>query len=213
MRILWSQILKAYKKEDTTLDLRAETGLRTSTIYDSHVNMLRTTSQCMSASLGGANTIQVNSFNAAYKKEDDFAQRMSRNTSLILKEECYFNKVSDPSAGSYYIENLTNELAKNAWKLFQEIESQGGWIESVKTNSIQEMIEQNALLQEDNFDKGNAHLLGTNLYPNQEEEMSSKMEKPVQKDIVQGKDFKALNTKRLSTQMELERLAKEENNA
>ena len=213
MRILWSQILKAYKKEDTTLDLRAETGLRTSTIYDSHVNMLRTTSQCMSASLGGANTIQVNSFNAAYKKEDDFAQRMSRNTSLILKEECYFNKVSDPSAGSYYIENLTNELAKNAWKLFQEIESQGGWIEAVKANTIQDFIEQNALLQEDNFDKGNAHLLGTNLYPNQEEEMSSKMEKPVQKDIVQGKDFKALNTKRLSTQMELERVAKEENNA
>ena len=213
MRILWSQILKAYKKEDSTLDLRAETGLRTSTIYDSHVNMLRTTSQCMSAALGGANTIQVNSFNAAYKQEDDFAQRMARNTSLILKEECYFNKVSDPSAGSYYIENLTNELAKNSWKLFQEIEAQGGWIEAVKDNTIQDFIEQNALLQEENFEKGNTHLLGTNLYPNQEEEMSSKMEKPAQNDIVQGKDFKALNTKRLSTQIELERLAEEGHHA
>ena len=213
MRILWTQILKAYKKEETHLNLRAETGLRTSTVFDPYVNMLRTTSQCMSAALGGANTINVNSFNAAYKKEDDFAQRISRNISLILKEESYFNKVIDPSAGSYYIEYLTNELSQNAWKLFQGIEAQGGWMEAVKTNSIQESIERNAEEQEESLKTGNTHLLGTNLYPNREETMSSKIEISIQKDFVKGKDFRALNTKRLSTQMDVERLTKEENHA
>ena len=103
MRILWAQISKAYNKEEKTLDLRAETSSRTITIFDPYVNMLRSTSQCMSAALGGANTLNVSSFNSAYKQEDDFAQRMARNISLILKEESYFNKVSDPSAGSYFI--------------------------------------------------------------------------------------------------------------
>ena len=213
MRILWTQILKAYKKDEYPLNLRAETGLRTSTVFDPHVNMLRTTSQCMSAAIGGANTINVNSFNAAYKKDDDFAQRMARNISLILKEESYFNKVSDPSAGSYYIEYLSNELSLNAWKLFQEIEAQGGWMEAVKTNSIQERIEQNAAEQEESLDTGNTHLLGTSLYPNTEEMMSAKMETSIQKDFVKGKDFRALNTKRLSAQMDVERMAKEGNHA
>ena len=213
MRILWSQILKAYKKEEYPLNLRTETGLRTSTIFDPYVNMLRSTSQCMSAALGGANTINVNSFNTAYKKEDDFAQRMARNISLILKEESYFNKVSDPAAGSYYIEYLSNELSLNAWKLFQEIEAQGGWMKAVKTNFIQESIERNAAEQKESLDTGNTHLLGTNLYPNTEEEMSAKIEISIQKDFVKGKDFKALNTKRLSTQMDVERLAKEGNHA
>nr|MCS5662997.1 methylmalonyl-CoA mutase family protein [Flavobacteriales bacterium] len=177
-----------------------------------YVNLLRTTSQCMSAALGGANTINVNSFNAAYKKnDDDFAQRMARNISLILKEESYFNKVNDPSSGSYYIEHLTNELSQNAWKLFQEIEAQGGWIECVKTNSIQEMIAQNSALQEEALNHENTQLLGTNLYPNTDEEMSSQMEGPAQNDYVEGNDFKALNTKRLSALMDVERLAKEGN--
>ena len=211
MRILWAQISEAYKKDETNLDLRAETGLRTTTVFDPHVNMLRTTSQCMSAALGGADIVNVSNFNAAYKQDDDFAQRMGRNISLILKEESYFNKVSDPSAGSYYIEQITNELSQNAWTLFQEIEAQGGWVEAVKSNTIQEMIEQNAALQEENLSSGNTQLLGTNLYPNKEEEMNAKLEIPVQKEMVEGTEFKALNTKRLSTQMDIERLAEEKN--
>ncbi len=213
MRILWSQILKAYKKEEYPLNLRAETGLRTSTIFDPYVNMLRSTSQCMSAAIGGANTININSFNAAYKKDDAFAQRSARNISLILKEESYFNKVIDPSSGSYYIEYLTNELSLNAWELFQKIEAQGGWMEAVKTNFIQDSIEQNAAEQEENLKTEHTHLLGTNLYPNKEETMSAKIEIFIQKEFVKGKDFKALNTSRLSTQMDIERLEKEGNHA
>jgi len=211
IRILWNQVLKAYKKEDTILDLRAETGLRSSTLFDPHVNMLRTTSQCMSAALGGANTVNVSNFNSAYKQDDDFAQRMGRNISLILKEESYFNKVSDPSAGSYYIEQITNELSQNAWILFQEIEAQGGWINAVKSNFIQDKIAANAEIQEENFTEGKTELLGTNLYPNKEEKMNAQLEISVQKVKIEGLEFKALNTKRLSTQMDVERLAEEKN--
>ena len=85
--------------------------------------MLRSTSQCMSAALGGANTISINNLNAAYKEEDVFGSRLARNTSLILKEEAYLNKVSDPASGSYYIEELTNEMSLKAWSIFKEIEA------------------------------------------------------------------------------------------
>ena len=149
---MWTQILNAFKKDDTPLYLRAETGLRTSTIFDPHVNMLRTTSQSMSAALGGANIINTSSFNAAFKNDNDFAQRMARNISLILKEESYFNKVSDPSAGSYYIENLTNKLSLNAWTLFQEIEANGGWLKAVQSNFIQDRIEKNAAKQKQSLE-------------------------------------------------------------
>ena len=213
IRILWTQILNAFKKDDTRLYLRAQTGLRTSTIFDPHVNMLRTTSQSMSAALGGANIINTSSFNAAFKKDDDFAQRMARNISLILKEESYFNKVSDPSAGSYYIESLTNELSLNAWKLFKEIEANGGWLNAVQSNFIQDRIEKNAAKQQHFFESKNTHLLGTNLFPNLEEKMTSEVELSIQKNMIIGEDFKALNSNRLSTQIDLDRLKKEGNHA
>ena len=213
IRILWTQILNAFKKDDTPLDLRAETGLRTSTIFDPNVNMLRTTSQTMSAALGGANIINTSNFNAAFKKDDDFAQRMARNISLILKEESYFNKVSDPSSGSYYIENLTNELSLNAWTLFQEIEANGGWLKAVQSNFIQDRIEKNAAKQKQSLESKKTHLLGTNLFLNLEEKMTSEVELSIQKNIIIGEDFKALNTNRLSSQIDLERLKKEENHA
>ena len=213
IRILWTQMLNAFKKDYTPLYLRAETGLRTSTIFDPYVNMLRTTSQSMSAALGGANIINTSSFNAAFKKDDDFAQRMARNISLILKEESYFNKVSDPSAGSYYIESLTNELSLNAWTLFKEIEANGGWLKAVQSNFIQDRIEKNAVKQQQFLESKNTHLLGTNLFPNLEEKMTSEVELSIQKNMIIGEDFKALNTYRLSTQIDLERMKKEGNHA
>ena len=146
IRILWSQLLDAYKKEHTPLDLRAESGLRTSTLYDAHINMLRSTSQCMSAALGGANTISINNLNAAYKEEDVFGSRMARNASLILKEEAYLNKVSDPASGSYYIEERTNEMSLKAWSIFKEIEAKGGMIAALETGFIQKMIEKFCLI-------------------------------------------------------------------
>lgn len=212
IRILWKQILKAYKKQHLDLDLRAETSLRTCTLYESEVNMLRNTSQCMSAALAGANTINVHSFNTIYLKEDDFGQRIARNISLILKEEAYFNKTVDPSAGSYYIEYLTNKLSENAWEIFQSIEAKGGWLNCVKNNTIQEMIEKSAQDQEKALSEKGIKLLGTNLYVNTDEKMHSKIEKSLALNTEAGKQFKAMNKNRLSANMDIERLAKEPRN-
>lgn len=213
IRLLWSQILSTYKKEEVTLNLRAETSLRTSTIFDPYINILRNTSQCMSAALGGANIINVNNYNVAFKKDDDFAQRIARNISLILKEESWLNKFSDVSSGSYYIEYLTNKLSLNAWKLFQEIEHTGGWIKAVKSNFIQNKIEENVAKEEQNLNSKTKHLLGTNLFSNSDEKMSSQIELPILKKTINGKDFKALQTNRLSSKMDVERLKNEENHA
>lgn len=144
-------------------------------------------------------------------KEDDFGQRMARNISLILKEESYFNKVVDPSAGSYYIEYLTNKLSENAWKVFQNIEKKGGWLTCVKMNTIQEMIEKNARSQEHDLNNKKIRLLGTNLFPNREEKMSHNIDKSLTLNLLKGKEFKAMNANRLSANMDLERLAKEPN--
>lgn len=209
IRILWSQLIESYEFEPSLLQLRSETSERSATIYDPHVNMLRATSQCMSAALGGSNTINVHSFNAAYKQEDPFAQRMSRNISLILKEEAYFNKVSDPASGSYYIESLTNTLCKEAWEVFKDIEAKGGWIASVQEGYLQEQIKLNAVKQEARLNTGDISLLGTNLYPNTEELMGDRVEKPTTNIIEETKSFKALEIKRLSEKMDVERLENE----
>ncbi len=211
-RILWSQLQDAYGFKNAPLNLRAETSLRYTTLYDSHVNMLRATSQCMSAALGGVNTIMAHNYNYAIKKEDELAQRISRNISLILKEEAYLNKVSDPGSGSYYIEYLTNQICDMAWKEFQKIESMGGWMAAVKSNYIQNQIEKNAKKQMQLLESGELSLLGTNLYPLKEEKMNDKLESPIGIISNETREFKNIARNRLSIKLDLERLEKEVTN-
>lgn len=208
-RILWSQLQDAYGFKSVPLNLRAETSLRYTTLYDSHVNMLRATSQCMSAALGGVNTIMAHNYSYAVKKEDELAERISRNISLILKEEAYLNKVSDPGSGSYYIEFLTNQICEMAWKEFQKIESMGGWMAAVKTNYIQNQIEINAAKQQQLLESGELSLLGTNLHPLKEEKMKDKLKSPLCVISNETTDFKKIVRNRLSTKIDLLRLEKE----
>ena len=209
IRLLAKQVFKAYNREYNALQIRAETGLRSCTMYDTHVNLLRATSQSMSAALGGANVINVNNFNQALKSKDINAQRLGRNISLILKEESYFNKVSDPSAGSYYIEYLTDKLCDKAWKLFQEIEQKGGWVKSIKENFIQKEILKNAKQQNFYFQTGENSLVGTNLFPNENEKIESEIEHRVKEKQNKGIDFISLRSSRLSLKMDIERLNRE----
>lgn len=206
IRLLAKQVFAAYEREDNPLQIRAETGLRSSTMYDTHVNLLRATSQSMSAALGGANILNVNNFNQAIKRKDAHAERLGRNISLILKDESYFNKVSDPSAGSYYIEYLTDELCHQAWKLFQKIEEKGGWMKAIKEDFIQKEILKNAEQQTAHFQSGESSLLGTNLFPNEKEKIVAEVEKRSSEKHTKGIEFITLCSKRLSSKMELERL-------
>jgi methylmalonyl-CoA mutase len=183
---------------------------RNKTIYDYNVNMLRTTTECMSAILGGANAVSNLAYDAIYHKDNEFGDRISRNQLLILKEESYFDKVNNPSDGAYYIESLTQQLAEKALEVFKEIEANGGFITQLIEGTIQRKISESALKEQGLFDSGKEILLGTNKYPNPNDKMKHDLELF---PFVKTKDRKTLIVpiieKRLAEKVEQERLAKE----
>jgi methylmalonyl-CoA mutase len=152
-------------------------------VYDPYVNMLRTQTEAMSAILGGADSLTVEAFDKVFRKPDEFSERIARNQQLILKEEAYFDKVADPAAGSYYIENLTALIAENSWKLFLEIEEEGGFISALKTGLIQKKLSESAQKRKNDIATRKMILLGTNQYPNNNESLSPS----VDTDIVFGR--------------------------
>jgi len=175
-RLLWSQIINQYMPEDETsklMSIEVQNSSWNKTQYDPFVNLLRGTVETMAGALGGAGTITVRSFDSEYKTPDEFSLRMSRNTQLVLKNESYLERVADPSAGSYYIESLTNSIAKEAWKLFQDIEGNGGFVESLKSGSIQKAIEQTRTSRDMNIATRKDTVLGVNQYPNSTEHILS----------------------------------------
>ncbi|MCL2027165.1 MAG: methylmalonyl-CoA mutase family protein [Bacteroidales bacterium] len=174
-RMLWANVLNVHHAKHTQVFVHASTSKWNKTIYDPNVNMLRTTTETMSAALGGANSIHVDVYDDAYKCADEFSTRMARNQQIILKEESYFDKIVDPSGGSYYIENLTDAIAQHAWKLFQDIEETGGFIEAFKTGTIQDAITKTAQQRDLDIANRRTIILGTNQYPNPHETMLEKI--------------------------------------
>jgi methylmalonyl-CoA mutase len=175
-RMLWARVVQAYEPKDeasTRMQIHAETSRWNQTVYDPYVNMLRGTTEAMSAALGGTDSMSVTPYDAPFEKPTGFAQRMSRNTQIILKEEANFDKVVDPAGGSYYIENLTQSIGDHAWKLFQETENKGGYVEAFKAGSVQQQIEETANKRNMNLAQRKEVLVGVNLYPNANETMES----------------------------------------
>ena len=124
-RLLWAKIVEAYQptgKEVCKMHVHSETTNWNKTIFDPNVNMLRTQTEAMSASIGGTQSLTVQPYDTLYKNSDDISERIARNQQLLLKEESHFEKIVDPAGGSYYIESLTDSIANEAWKLFVEIE-------------------------------------------------------------------------------------------
>ncbi len=178
-RTLWSTLLDAYgvKNEAAySLEIQSVASAWNKTIFDPYVNMLRSTTEGMAAAIGGASAVELKDFNTAYEKQSEFSARMSRNIQIILKEESYLNKIVDPSAGSYYIENLTDAIISNAWALFQEVEKEGGFIAQVENGAAKAAIEASAAKKESDIATRKSILLGTNQYPNTNEEMLDKIE-------------------------------------
>lgn len=173
-RMLWAKVVEAYKPSDassTQMRIHAETSQWNQTIYDPYVNMLRDTTEAMSASLGGADSITVVPYDKPYEQPGEFAERIARNTQIILKEEAHFDRVADPAGGAYYIEELTQSIADHAWKLFQEIEIEGGYVEAFKKGMIQDKIKETANNRNMNLAMRKEILVGVNLYPNAQEVM------------------------------------------
>jgi methylmalonyl-CoA mutase len=126
------------------MDIHCVTSKWNKSLSNPYVNMLRTQTEAMSAIIGGTDSLTVEPFDVTFRKPDEFSERIARNQQLILKEESYFDKVADPSAGSYYIENLTKLIAENAWKLFVETEEQGGFLSALKSGYIQAKVSESA---------------------------------------------------------------------
>ena len=144
------------------------------TMYDPFVNLLRTTTESMAAAIGGTGSHAVKPYDLGYKISDDFSERIARNQQIILKEESFLDKVVDPASGSYYIENLTDAVAEETWRLVIEIENKGGFITAFKTGHIQEEIKKTANLRDLNIATRKEILLGTNQFANQKEKMADK---------------------------------------
>ena len=179
LRYLWSKLLEAYgiKNLDSThLFIHTQTNTWNKTVFDSYVNMLRTTTESMSAIIGGVNSHTVIPFDAVYQKTNQFSERIAKNQQIILKEEAYLDKVVDPAGGSYYIEKLTLELIENAWDLFLSIDEKGGYYQSLKKGLIQKEIKEMAAVRNLNIATKKEILLGTNQYANLLEELPVKKE-------------------------------------
>lgn len=172
-RMLWAELVKAFgaKEENAKMHIHACNAELGMSLYDAYVNMLRTTTGTMSAVLGGVDSFCVTPFDAIFEKPTDFADRIARNQQLILKEESHFDKVADPAAGSYYIENLTDSLAKAAWNLFLQIQDEGGYLAAVRKGTIQAFIKESADKKFSNVATRRETILGTNQFPNFTESM------------------------------------------
>ena len=178
-RWLWALIADAYApkcKCSAKIKMHAETSTFNKTIFDAHVNLLRTQTEVMSASVAGVDSITTNTFDVTYQNSDDFSERIARNQQLLLKEESHFDKVVDPAAGSYYLETLTNEIAEQAWKLFLEIENAGGFFAAVDNGTIQQAIQTTSDKRQAAVAARKEIYLGTNQFPNFNEFAAEKVE-------------------------------------
>ena len=168
-RMLWANIVNGYKPEchcSEKMFTHAVTSSWNQTVYDPYVNMLRGTTEAMSATIAGVHSLEVLPFNHSYEAGDEFSKRIARNVELLLKHESHFDQVVDPAGGSYYIENLTQSIAEEAWKLFLEIEDKGGYTAAYEAGFVAEKVKASAALKDKNIATRRQVLLGANQYPN-----------------------------------------------
>lgn len=175
LRILFQTLSSEYGF-NSNCQINVTPTKRNKTIYDYNTNLLRTTTECMSAILGGANNITNLAYDSIYHKDNEFGERIARNQLLVLKEESYFDKVDNPADGAYYIESLTTQLCDKALELFKDIEANGGFLSQLKVGTIQKKIKESASKEQAQFDSGELTLLGTNKHPNPQDKMKDNLE-------------------------------------
>jgi methylmalonyl-CoA mutase len=170
-RALWAQVVAGFggSAEAQKITMHARTGLYNKTQKDPYVNMLRTTTEALSGVIGGIDSLCVGNFDEVTRLPDTFSRRISRNTQVILQEECELTAVVDPAGGSWAVEWLTNEVSEKAWSFFQEIEKQGGITTALENGFIFDTIAKTAKSNETQLNQRRVSLVGTNVYPNLEE--------------------------------------------
>lgn len=208
-RYLWNLILSEYNVVSDTKIL-AEPTLRNKTLYDYNTNMLRTTTECMSAVLGGITTISNVSYDRIFNNRNEFGERIARNQLLILREESAFKEVSEIATNSYYIDSITKQMAEKALTLFKEIEQGGGIMKQLKEGIIQRKITENSQKEQELFNQNKLILLGSNKYPNPSDQMKANIEiYPFVRKKVRKTLISPIIQSRLSEQYEQNRLEHE----
>jgi methylmalonyl-CoA mutase len=209
LRILWQSLTKDY---GVSIDchILTQPSRRNKTIYDYNTNLLRTTTECMSAILGSSDTIINMPYDHLYHKDNEFGDRLSRNQLLILKKESYFDAVSNPTEGSYYIETLTLQLAQKSLDLFKEIEKQNGFLKLLKEGVVQRKLKEHAQKEQRLYDEGIEGLLGTHFQQNPMDKMKSDLELyPFVKQQVRKTVLEPIIPRRISEEIEQKRLKDE----
>lgn len=206
-RMLWAEIVKQYapkNDESCKMCVNAVTSKYNMTLFDSYVNLLRSQTETMSAALAGVHSIVVIPFDAVYETPNDFSERIARNQQLLLKEESHFDKVVDPGAGSYFIEELTTSLANEGWKIFLNVEDNGGFLEAAKKGIVQDDINATNVKRHEAAAKRKEFILGTNQFPNFTEKSDGKRPLSCSCSCGHGHDtaFKSINSTRLAADFE-----------
>ena len=216
-RLLWAKLVKKFEpKNEKSLALRAhcQTSGWSLTEQDPYNNIARTCIEALSAALGGTQSLHTNALDEAIALPTDYSARIARNTQLFLQKETGIMSFIDPVAGSYYCETLTDDLAKEAWNLIQEIEELGGMAKAIETGVPKMRIEEAAAIKQGRIDSGREIIVGVNGYLNSEETaikiLEVDNEKVTKAQLIRLKKLKETrnNKKVLSLLGELENCAK-----
>ena len=171
-RMLWAKILNEYKVSNGSekMIIHCSTSSYNQTKFDPYVNILKTTTEAFSAITGGTDSLHTNNFDETFNIANEFSSRIARNTQTILHNESHLDRIIDPGGGSYYIEKLTEEVAKKSWTLFQDIEKQGGMIKALEKGYPQELLSETVSKKKKDVSKRKSILIGTNMHANIKEE-------------------------------------------
>ncbi|MCM3081350.1 methylmalonyl-CoA mutase family protein [Brevibacillus invocatus] len=171
-RLLWSTIVEAYggSAEAQKMNIHARTSAWNKTVLDPYVNLLRASTEAFSAIIGGIDSLHVSAFDEVIRPANEFSRRIARNTQIILEQEAHLSKVADPAGGSWYVEWLTDALAEKAWRLFQQVEEQGGMLRAIEVDFPQSEIEQIAMKKSESIAQRKDRIVGTNMYANIQEQ-------------------------------------------
>lgn len=175
-RLLWKNLVEAYGGNPKNgMYLHGETSRWNKTLYDPYSNMLRTSTEGMSAAIAGCDSMTILPFDEHFRRPDEFAQRIARNQQIIFSEEAYLDKVEDPAAGSYYIEKLTDNIGQAAWELFQDIETEGGLLKAIEHGTVQSAIQESQQKRNQAIASRGRIFVGTNQYSNANDEMADQV--------------------------------------
>jgi len=206
-RLLWAKIVQAFggNEQSQKMSLHARTSAWNQTVYDPHVNLLRATTEAFSSAVGGCDSLHISPFDELLRVPDEFSRRVARNTHTVLREESHITRTVDPAGGSWYVENLTDSVARKTWAIFQEIEKQGGMAQALAAGWPQSQIADTAAKRTANIAKRKDIFVGTNMYPNLKETRIEPV--PVDTWAVQQERAAALNSFRAAANAEQKQTA------